>query len=275
MTPSTPTFPSLFHRARGLTLDTCIPCRLNHPDRMGFYPADPRMITWSNTIGLVPTCIRHKNKFCGSCLRLDGMHVTNHNGYRVVVAHCVSDIDKDGHLYRHPLVCNDCREVSLSAHAEKELERCARGGPITGSVYDIIETPYGHDFFNTAAYNARETAKLAVRDAWINNQTEYESFKETIMELQQEENALKLQFLLFGKRESLKACQTRIRLIEKLFDEPVANVRGYVQRAFQDVADRYDDWEEDEEEGENDDVEEVVENLGDVRAFVSLRVYVR
>ena len=60
-------------------------------------------------------------------------------------------------------------------------------------------------------------------------------------------------------------------MIEHLFNEPAADIVPYMNRAFADVADRFDDWAEDDEdfddEGEGEEL--IVEGLGDVRPFVS------
>lgn len=198
--------------------------------------------------------------------------IRNHNsGYRVVVSNCVGDVDENGDVYRYPVTCNDCREASLTAHIEIELKVCARGGKVTGSVHDILETPCAQEYFQVAPFNAKETAKLAVRDAWISYQTVFDSLEDTVKELQIEENILKSDFLLSGKRSSKRANQKRVRLIEHLFNEPAADIVPYLNRAFADVADRFDDWAEDEEEfdDEGDGEELIVEGLGDVRPFVS------
>lgn len=60
-------------------------------------------------------------------------------------------------------------------------------------------------------------------------------------------------------------------MIEHLFNEPAGDIVPYMNRAFADVADRFDDWAEDDEEfdDEGDGGELIVEGLGDVRPFVS------
>ena len=45
LTPSTPSFPTLFHRSRHTALDVCLACRINNLSRVGLYPANNKRIT--------------------------------------------------------------------------------------------------------------------------------------------------------------------------------------------------------------------------------------
>lgn len=154
-------------------------------------------------------------------------------------------------------------------HIENELKICARGLTPTGNPHNVHHTPHAQDFFQIGPYDAYETARLAVRDAWIINQTEFESSEKTILDLQRQENDIKTEFIFSGgEREPKAVSRQRVSLLEQLYDEPAYAITEQVDRVFRDVSERYEDWLEEAEDYDGDEEDDVAV-LADVRPFVS------
>jgi len=264
-TPSTPSYPSLFHRARSLTLEVCVPCRLNHPNRLGLYPAHPKAMTYSSYLGLIPTCHKHMNKYCSCCLREENLDPNNPD-HEVILQVRPRDLDDKGRFYSHPIVCSECREATLKIHIEKELVDCARGGPPSGRAISIIETLSAQEYLSPyAQYHVIDAARFAVRESWMMNQTVYTSLEPILVDLQRCENQIKRDFIYRRRWDSPQLRATRINLVQRLFDEPIHNLDEFVPRIAQDIDDQYAEWaDEDEVEFEDDEDRQML----DVRQFV-------
>jgi hypothetical protein len=263
-TPSTPSYPSLFHRARSLTLEVCLPCRLNQPNRLGLYPAHIKAVTWSNHLGIIPTCLKHMNKYCSCCLREENPGFHNPED-EVILQARPRDLDDKGRYYSNPIVCGECREGTLRIHIEKELVDCARGGPLAGRAFSIVDTLSAQEYLQYGQYNVIDSARFAVRESWLIHQTVYSSLGSILFDLQRCENQIKRDFIFDRQWETPELKTRRIHLVQKLFDEPIQNLGEFVPRIIQDVNDQYAEWaEEDDIEFEDDDDLQ----LSDIRQFV-------
>jgi hypothetical protein len=269
-TPSTPSYPSLFHRARSLTLGVCLPCRLNHPGRLGLYPALSKAATWSNYLGVIPTCHRHHGLYCSCCLK-EASQGDNNNAGRVILSNRRGDMDDTGRYYNNPIVCNGCREGALMAHIEKELKKCARGGPIVDAGHMFMLTLTVEDYFHMGQLNVMETARLAVREQWLINQTCYANLENFMVQLQSAENTLKRRFIFRRRVESDEIRFQRILLLERLFDDITRNIPETIGRIINDIEDMYTEWSEDDEllfEDEADEDDDDNLQMCDLRPFV-------
>jgi hypothetical protein len=264
-TPSTPSYPSLFHRARSLTLEVCLPCRLNQPNRLGLYPAHSKAITYSNHLGYIPTCLKHMAKYCSCCLREENPGFHNPD-YEVVLQSRPRDLDDKGRYYRNPIVCGECREGTLRIHIEKELVNCARGGPLAGRAFSIVDTLSAQEYLSPyAQYNVIDSARFAIRESWMINQTVYSSLEPILIELQRCENQIKREFIFENGWESQQMRAKRTELVQRLFDEPIQNLAEFAPRIIKEINDQYPEWAE-EDDVEFEDDEDL--QLGDLRQFV-------
>jgi hypothetical protein len=264
-TPSTPSYPSLFHRARSLTLEVCLPCRLNQPNRLGLYPAHPKAITYSNHLGFIPTCHKHMAKYCSCCLRAENPAFNNPDDAVILQAR-PRDLDDKGRYYRNPIVCGECREGTLRIHIEKELVNCARGGPLAGRAFSIVDTLSAQEYLSPyAQYNVIDSARFAIRESWMINQTVYSSLEPILIELQRCENQIKREFIFENGWESQQMRAKRTELVQRLFDEPIQNLAEFAPRIIKEINDQYPEWAE-EDDVEFEDDEDL--QLGDLRQFV-------
>ncbi|WVW85101.1 hypothetical protein I302_107138 [Kwoniella bestiolae CBS 10118] len=219
LTPSTPSFPTLFHRARHTTLNICIPCRLNHPSRLGLYPAVPRRLTFTRNFGSTPTCEKHYHHYCSGCLKEYGIEslsptppsagrhlqipspvVRSDRGLLVPNSR---DIDEEGYYrLRNDLVCKDCRRTTASEEIKRVLmEECPRGGDdstsngiIRGWKNDWTRNQYIEEYVEESSHTCTYMVSKAIKLQWLTNHTRYNELWDTAMELQKNEKNLKLKF---------------------------------------------------------------------------------
>ncbi|WVQ84217.1 hypothetical protein IAT38_006368 [Cryptococcus sp. DSM 104549] len=225
LTPSTPSFPTLFHRARHTTLSTCIACRLNHPSRLGLYPAVRKRLTYTPRFGLTPTCERHAATFCTGCMReseppgparLTPTHAVGygHPGFNGGYPGSISpherpavpaltlqpanhgDVDECG-LRRAPgsAVCSDCRKVAIWSEIQRELVQCARSGRVRGLRGPWLGNERVHEYIHLNSGTAPAQAYYAVEEQWLMDQTRWTELFDTALQLQNHEKVLKMQFL--------------------------------------------------------------------------------
>jgi hypothetical protein len=204
------------------------------------------------------------NIYCSCCLRAE--NAGYHNPDDEVILHSrPRDLDDKGRYYSNPIVCGECREGTLKIHIEKELVDCARGGIISGRASPIIDNFSAQEYLLYGQYNVIDSARFAVRESWIINQTVYTFLESILVDLQRCENQIKREFIFERHWESPELKAKRIELIQKLFDESIHNLGEFIPRIVQDVNAQYAEWaEEDDIEFENDDDLQLV----DIRQFV-------
>ncbi|OCF75524.1 hypothetical protein I204_04380 [Kwoniella mangroviensis CBS 8886] len=225
LTPSTPSFPTLFHRARYTTLHNCIPCRLNHPSRLGLYPAVRRRLTYSKKFGYTPTCEKHYNHFCSGCYREYGIESLSptppaigggrymRNVTPVVptstglLACNPKDTDEDGtYRLRNDLICRDCRRIAISNELTNLLKECSRtadteimvvAGVIRGLNNDWISNQYVKEYIEESTYTCIIMANKAVELQWLMSHTRYTELWGTATELQRNERMMKARYIKY------------------------------------------------------------------------------
>ncbi|WVQ65473.1 uncharacterized protein L199_003649 [Kwoniella botswanensis] len=221
LTPSTPSFPTLFHRARYTTLHICIPCRLNHPSRLGLYPAVRRRLTYTKKFGYTPTCEKHYNHFCSGCYReysIESLSPTpptaGGNRYMRNVTPVVptntgllpcnaKDTDEDRtYRLRNDLICRNCRRISISNELTNLLKECSRNtqtvdgmGVIRGLNNDWINNQYIKEYIEETTSTCVIMANKAVELQWLMNHTRYTELWGTAMELQRNERMMKDRYI--------------------------------------------------------------------------------
>ncbi|KIR96945.1 hypothetical protein L804_05603 [Cryptococcus deuterogattii 2001/935-1] len=238
LAPSTPSFPTLFHRARSSTLSSCLACRLNRPSRLGYYPAVGKRLTFTSKFALAPTCEKHANNFCSGCMResepqagrapspglhhLTGIEALVESGETrspsepadppLMLSQCNhGDVDENG-VERFPrsLVCPDCRKAAIWNEIRLILHECARGGRMRGERSLWLYNEKVKDYINFNVGTAFEMGYAAVEEQWLIDHTRWVELSETALQLQNHEKALKLQFLRTAAEET--AAQKRVRL---------------------------------------------------------------
>ena len=262
-TPSTPSYPSLFHRARSLTLEVCLPCRLNHPNRLGLYPAQKKLVSWSNHLGAIPTCHRHRSKYCSCCLREE--NPGSFTEEQVILQVRLQDVDEKGRYFSNPIVCNECRHAILVLHIVKEMIVCARGGRPCDQITPVLHTVQAIEYMSFGQYNAIETARMAVREAWLNHHTDLRPLQPLLIELQRCENEIKRHYVLEQRYETEEMRLKRLRLVQMLFDESSQIIPDIMKGIFQEMTELYEDWNEDDDLEFEDDSDL---QLCDIRQFV-------
>ncbi|UOH85417.1 hypothetical protein LQV05_002240 [Cryptococcus neoformans] len=229
LTPSTPSFPTLFHRARSSTLSSCLACRLNHPSRLGYYPAVRKRLTFTSKFALAPTCEKHANNFCSGCMRENepqarrtpGTGALGEGGTpspselavpSLMLSRCNNgDVDENG-VERFPrsLVCPDCRKAAIWNEIRLILHECARGGQMRGERSLWLYNEKVKDYIDFNVGTAFEMGYAAVEEQWLIDHTRWVELSETALQLQNHEKALKLQFLRTATEET--PAQKRMRL---------------------------------------------------------------
>ncbi|AAW47076.2 expressed protein [Cryptococcus deneoformans JEC21] len=226
LAPSTPSVPTLFHRARSSTLSACLACRLNHPSRLGYYPAVRKRLTFTSKFALAPTCEKHANNFCSGCMRENEPQAgrvgalveggTPSPGELAVPSLMLSqcnhgDVDENG-VERFPrsLVCPDCRKAAIWNEIRLILHECARGGRMRGERSLWLYNEKVKDYIDFNVGTAFEMGYAAVEEQWLIDHTRWVELSETALQLQNHEKALKLQFLRTAAEET--PAQKRMRL---------------------------------------------------------------
>jgi hypothetical protein len=224
LTPSTPSFPTLFHRARSTTLSTCLACRINHPSRLGLYPANPKRITLTSKLGLAPTCNIHWGNFCSSCmleqprLSRDGSNASDY--FDRLKCSSVGDTDKlDSTRQLKSMTCMDCRSEAIDFEIERLLVRCARGGRVRGDNNDFQDAAAFTEYVEHGMGTARDAALDSVQQLWLENQTRWPELRYTACEMQRRERALRKKFLLTFQTESDRERSLRHQHIAELRGE--------------------------------------------------------
>ncbi|WVN90780.1 uncharacterized protein L203_106023 [Cryptococcus depauperatus CBS 7841] len=223
LTPSTPSFPTLFHRARNSTLTTCLACRLNHPSRLGLYPAVRKRLTYTSKFGLTPTCEKHANSFCSNCMRESepqanrtpsGSYASNvipastpspREHASTLVLSMANEGDVDEHRQsRAPraLVCSDCRKWAISNEILQVLRECARDGQLRGEHTPWLWNERVKDYVEFNVGTAPEMGYAAVEDQWLMDHTRWDELFETALQLQNHEKMLKLQYMRTAEEET-------------------------------------------------------------------------
>jgi hypothetical protein len=124
------------------------------------------------------------------------------------------------------------------------------------------------DYFTFGQINAVDTAKHALREAWIFYQTGYETLKPILLSLQRCEDATKRDYLKTGVFEPRYRSIERAGLLLNLFDEagPIQS-HDNIWQIFLSIQNRYDEWTE--EAGDEYEEDEGPENL-DLTTYVSI-----
>ncbi|WVQ73442.1 hypothetical protein IAR50_003014 [Cryptococcus sp. DSM 104548] len=276
LTPSTPTFPTLFHRARNTTLSSCLACRLNHPGRLGYYPAVAKRMTYTTRFGYAPTCDKHAGTFCTSCLResepLAGRNSfaggiiasPRDHGSSLMLSPCNSgDVDERG-VEREPrsLVCPECRRQSIWNQIQINLASCARGTFPRGKRSPWLSNEKVKDYVDFNVGTAYEMGYAAVEEQWLRDHTRWDELFETALALQNHERVLKLQFMTTATEETRSQRDERIARLAELRGEE-SNGREAEEDAMEMEALYRSWWREIEEEELSSDEEEDDELLND------------
>ncbi|WVQ96564.1 hypothetical protein IAU59_003669 [Kwoniella sp. CBS 9459] len=216
LTPSTPSFPTLFHRSRHTTLRICLACRLNHPARLGFYPAIPKRLTWTCRYGRAPTCDKHASHYCSDCMKefgTENFSPTYARGSRRNVSPEVpistgllpthhGDTDGRGLVRpRGSLLCMTCRTTAITHNLRHVLEACSRGTlPITTRGLSnpwLTAYPVRH-YVQSGFGTAHSEAKRAIEERWLQDHTRWNELRPTAEQLQMYEKHLKAMFFRHG-----------------------------------------------------------------------------
>ena len=230
LTPSTPSFPTLFHRARHTTLHVCVACRLNHPDRVGLYPAVRKRLTHTTSFGPTPTCERHGGNYCSSCMREQEMTPQSRTRGGVTVNYSVPsgewinllftdpfDTDQSGASRGGSILCAYCRKFNVEQLANIILRQCARGTVIRGAGHwHKWEFDASKRYIVDSDGTLWNTARSTVDEYWLNAQTRWEELFRTAWELQAAEEQLRLFYLVRGYRESPRDRKTRLLRLAEL-----------------------------------------------------------
>ncbi|ODO00116.1 hypothetical protein I350_06741 [Cryptococcus amylolentus CBS 6273] len=298
LTPSTPTFPTLFHRARNTTLSSCLACRLNHPSRLGYYPAVAKRMTYTSRFGFAPTCDKHAGTFCTSCLReseplagrnsISGGIISStpsprEYGMSLMLSPCnLGDVDERG-VERPPraLVCPDCRRQSIWNQIQLNLVACARGTYLRGNRAPWLSNEKLKDYVDFNVGTAFEMGYAAVEEQWLKDHTRWDELFETALALQNHERALKLQFMTTATEETKSQRDERVARLAELRGED-SNGRETEEDAMEMEALYRSWWREIEEEELSSDEEEDDEllnekyglklKIGCINDFVSDRI---
>ncbi|OCF35079.1 hypothetical protein I316_03119 [Kwoniella heveanensis BCC8398] len=228
LTPSTPSFPTLFHRSRHTTLRICLACRLNHPTRLGFYPAIPKRLTWTSRYGKSPTCDKHASHFCSECMKEFGTETfspTYGRGGRRTVSPGIpmstglmptnhGDTDGNGAVRpRGSLVCTTCRTAAITYMLRRMLEACSRGIlPVRGLANHWLATYPVRNYVADGMGTAHSEAKRAIEEKWFQDHTRWTELRPTAEALQQYEYHMKQEFYRDENfSEDPRAKQIRLR----------------------------------------------------------------
>ncbi|ORX37050.1 hypothetical protein BD324DRAFT_624587 [Kockovaella imperatae] len=213
LTPSTPSFPTLFHRARHTTLSICIACRLNHPKRLGLYPANRRRLCFTRFFGSAPTCDKHHGSFCSSCLieqetrpyqqRRNGQTVTVQiptGIIRYLLRTERSDTDPQGRSRQGGIICERCRIDDM----REAVEIIQPGLDDSDFNLDATQTDAANWYLDESKGDLRLVARLSLEELWLRKHTRWDELHLVAMELQYEEAKLRLEYLVHNRRHSLK-----------------------------------------------------------------------
>ena len=215
LTASSPTSPTLFHRARLITLRSCIACRLNRPDSLGLYPAIRKYLVVTSKFGLAPTCVKHAGKFCTGCMREVPDEDKRTAEVEPGLIPCkFREVDEYGEIrpgYR-PLVCYSCRWSALKVQIELLLIECARGGPVRGLQSNWQDTYAFKDYIEDSIGTAVTMAVKVVEEQWFMDHTRWEELLPTAHAMQKNERGTRRQYKESRQEESDVARLTRWRL---------------------------------------------------------------
>ncbi|WVR06678.1 hypothetical protein IAU60_003710 [Kwoniella sp. DSM 27419] len=278
LNPSTPSFPTLFLRARHTTIRVCLACRLNHPHRLGLYPAVRRGLTYTSKFSYAPTCDRHIGHFCSGCMQEHGISTespsyTGSRAHRLqheehtsgLIITTPGDVDEI-RLSRSgfALVCADCRELAVLAAIHRLMVESARQGHLRApSESQWTSNEHVQRYIDTGIATATHHAYLAVEQHWLRSHTRYDELYDTARELQRHEAMLKREFLMGRTREDDRS--KRQRLIKQ------AELKGEDWNGIQRPEDimemriLYAKWSSElSTEGELDDEDDVPDEYGDL-----------
>ncbi|WWC62981.1 uncharacterized protein I303_105579 [Kwoniella dejecticola CBS 10117] len=241
--PSTPSFPTLFHRARFTTLKVCLACRLNHPARMGLYPAVPRRLTYTKRLGFAPTCAKHHLHTCSSCMREFGIESLSPTGHRRWISTAPSpaeggiaidkglvpcsrgDIDEHGlPRYQDELICKGCRMSAIDRELQRQLVDCARGGPLRGMKEEWTTSGDIQNYINHSTDTASIQIERVLEERWLIQHTRYMELLDTAIELQDREASFKMAYITRNIIETDAQRDVRLKLEYELRGE---DFKGY------------------------------------------------
>ena len=267
LTPSTPSFPTLFHRSRHTTLSICLACRLNRPDRVGFHPANPRRITLTSKFGWTPSCDRHYMTYCQNCMREDPALGRDIHG-RLVVDPTMDgtglcqvstwDIDEDGRKRIGTNVCMDCRSAAICASMTRLLIECARGGE--PKCVDDVDMLYslsvaGGDYVRLGRGTAHTAAIEVLEETWLDRFTRYDDLYETAQALQRHEQQTKMRYRQSRALETERERNYKLTLIMELRGEETLNAKTLLGNV-QEMNENYRSWDREMEMGSGEDEDE-------------------
>jgi hypothetical protein len=265
LTPSTPSFPTLFHRARSTTLSTCLACKLNHPERLGFYPANPKKITPTSKFGWAPTCNAHWSNFCIGCMmeqpNIRGTDIRNFQALAVF-----EDTDTDEHGRTRPWtrsskLCVGCRKAAIHREIDYWLKLCARGGVLRGLGRVDLTKSMAYTEYTSGAYGrARPAAYHTVERVWLMDHTRWNELFSAAQSLQTNAKLIKRVYINSGHTENESNRAYRHSLMQELRgDDTEVDVRK--DEATMDAL--YKNWNKmlvegdlDEEDDDSDDDED-------------------
>lgn len=237
--PSSPTYSTHFQRALGTTAETCLPCRMNRPDRLGLYPATARSDTASNKFGHIPTCPRHERMYCTNCLRgnmREGKRtMARPDRYNLALV-ARKDMDEDGYRYvkgDNHITCSGCRQFALTSFVEELLQDSARGGTIHGHAGHIVnESDEAQEYILMGRGHAIDTARAAIEETWLSVNTGYEDCMETAGQLQTLENIVK-KMIVNGETIHQNTFEHRLADLHcLLWQAPVVDVASKIQASL-------------------------------------------
>lgn len=152
-----------------------------------------------------------------------------------------------------PIICRDCRIGTVAFYIKKELEICARGGPVRSSSATICEYhDYAQDIMSTDFSTVVDIARHAVSASWVTQQTDYDSLDNLTSDLQHLEDRIRLDYIRHEKLETKNMRAARRQRLCLLYDEPYDRMKGKFNEILNYVNTCYDDWLEDEEFSEED-----------------------
>ncbi|WVF69055.1 hypothetical protein IAT40_003829 [Kwoniella sp. CBS 6097] len=280
LTPSTPSFPTLFHRSRHTTLRICLACRLNHPTRLGFYPAVPKRLTWTNRYGKSPTCDKHASHFCSDCMKEFGTETSSptygRGGRRTIspeipaatgllpTQHADTD-DRGVVRQRGSLICTSCRTAAITLKLKRMLIGCSRGTlPVKGLSNNWFAKFPVKNYIEFGTGTAHTEARLAIEVQWLEDHTRWKELRPTAEALQDYESQLKYVFYnreTNGDIEDPRAKQIRLGQEAELRGDDWNGIES-----ARDKAERYwlykKWWRAREEDAESDDSDDDVEDYG-------------
>ncbi|KAK4685752.1 hypothetical protein P7C73_g4392, partial [Tremellales sp. Uapishka_1] len=207
LTPSTPSFPTLFHRARSTTLSICLACRLNHPSRLGFYPAKRERATRTSKFGIAPTCDTHYNRYCANCLTEDS------DRHGMSEAALWGDTDEYGRLRPYEaMTCESCRGVAIEAEIHRILVECARGGEVRGTSSNWVRNVAYCEYVELGVSTARVKAYEAVEEQFLVDQMRWDELMAPARNLQAHEQYVKYRYQRKSMHESPHLREQRLAL---------------------------------------------------------------